>query len=167
MAIRPESVIRTHLRGAGIYATTLGKIKVITRTIQKDGSEDLYDLEKYDDEIARVEQELSEIASRKKDALSTFENVTKTIISDEIIASHKARLDSLKDALDGTSRSLKELEEGIKQQNIRITDSFGPYLGKEFLEPDRLSELSRIIQGGAASNITEAIGIYKESKQAQ
>ena len=114
-----------------------------------------------------MEQELSEITSKKKDALNTFENVTKNIITDEIIASHKARLDSLKDALDGTSRSLKELEEGIKQQNIRITDSFGPYLGKEFLEPDRLSELSRIIQGGAASNITEAIGIYKESKQAQ
>lgn len=113
------------------------KIKVITHTIQRDGNEDIYDLEKYDDEIACVEQELSEITSKKKDAL------------------------------DGTSRSLKELEEGIKQQNIRITDSFGPYLGKEFLEPDRLSELSRIIQGGAASNITEAIGIYKESKQAQ
>ena len=143
------------------------KIKVITHTIQRDGNEDIYDLEKYDDEIACVEQELSEITSKKKDALNTFENVTKNIITDEIIASHKARLDSLKDALDGTSRALKELEEGIKQQNIRITDSFGPYLGKEFLEPDRLSELSRIIQGGAASNITEAIGIYKESKQAQ
>ena len=56
------------------------KIKVITKTIQRDGNEDIYDLEKYDDEIACVEQELSEIASRKKDALSTFENVTKTII---------------------------------------------------------------------------------------
>ena len=103
----------------------------------------------------------------KLNTIKAWKNVTKNIITDEIIASHKARLDSLKDALDGTSRSLKELEEGIKQQNIRITDSFGPYLGKEFLEPDRLSELSRIIQGGAASNITEASGIYKESKQAQ
>lgn len=52
--------IRNHLR------SNQKKIKVITRTIQKDGSEDLYDLEKYDDEIARVEQELSEIASRKR-----------------------------------------------------------------------------------------------------
>ncbi len=143
------------------------KIKVITHTIQRDGNEDIYDLEKYDDEIACVEQELSEITSKKKDALNTFENVTKNIITDEIIASHKARLDSLKDALDGTSRALRELEGSIKQQNIRITDTFGPYLGKEFLEPDRLSELSRLIQGGSASNITEAIEVYKESRQAQ
>ena len=85
----------------------------------------------------------------------------------QLVFQDRLASDFLKDALDGTSRSLKELEEGIKQQNIRITDSFGPYLGKEFLEPDRLSELSRIIQGGEASNITEAIGIYKESKQAQ
>ena len=31
------------------------KIRVITHTIQKDGNEDLYDLKKYDDEIAAVE----------------------------------------------------------------------------------------------------------------
>ena len=37
------------------------KIRVITHTIQKDGNEDLYDLKKYDDEIAAVELELSEI----------------------------------------------------------------------------------------------------------
>ena len=43
------------------------KIRVITRTIQKDGNEALYDLEKYDDEIACAQQELSEIAERKKE----------------------------------------------------------------------------------------------------
>ena len=142
------------------------KIRVITHTIQKDGNEDIYDLEKYDDEIACVEQELSEITTRKKDALNTFESVTKNIISDEIVASHKSHLDDLKQALEDTSLALRNLENSIKEQNIRITDTFGPYLGKEFLEPDRLSELSRIIQSGTASNITEAITVYNETKQA-
>ena len=142
------------------------KIRVITHTIQKDGNEDIYDLEKYDDEIACVEQELSEITTRKKDALNTFESVTKNIISDEIVASHKSHLDDLKQALEDTSLALRNLENSIKEQNIRITDTFGPYLGKEFLEPDRLSELSRIIQSGTASNITEAITAYNEAKQA-
>ena len=142
------------------------KIRVITHTIQKDGNEDIYDLEKYDDEIACVEQELSEITTRKKDALNTFESVTKNIISDEIVASHKSHLDDLKQALEDTSLALRNLENSIKEQNIRITDTFGPYLGKEFFEPDRLSELSRIIQSGTASNITEAITAYNEAKQA-
>ena len=141
------------------------KIKVITRTIQRDGNEDIYDLEKYDDEIACVEQELSEIASRKKDAISTFENVTKTIISDEIMAGYKEGLERLEQELEGTSANLRTLETGIKEQTIRITDTYGPYLGKEFLQPEKLSQLSKIIQGGSASNITEAIAIYRNQDQ--
>ena len=151
--------IRNHLRA------NQKKIKVITRTIQKDGSEDLYDLEKYDDEIACVEQELSEIASRKKDALGTFENVTKTIISDEIIASHKDKLDRLRQELDEVSANLRNLESSIREQNIRIADTYGPYLGREFLQPEKLAQLSRIIQAGSASNITEAIKIYQDAGQ--
>ena len=143
------------------------KIKVITRTIQKDGNEDIYDLEKYDDEIACVEQELSEIASRKKDALSTFENVTKTIITDEIIASHKDTMDRLRQELDEVSANLRSLESSIKEQNIRITDTYGPYLGREFLQPDKLAQLSRLIQDGSASNITEAIKVYRDAGQAE
>lgn len=143
------------------------KIKIITRTIQKDGNDDIYDLKKYDDEIACVEQELSETASRKKDALNTFENVTKTIISDEILASHKEQLDRMKRELDEASSSLRSLETSVKEQNIRITDTYGPYLGKEFLEPEKLTQLSRIIQSGTASNITEAINVYRNEGQTE
>ena len=42
------------------------KIKVITGTIRKDRNESQYDLEKYDDEIARLTQELNEVAAKKK-----------------------------------------------------------------------------------------------------
>ena len=112
-----------------------------------------------------MEQELSEIASRKKDALSTFENVTKTIISDEIIASHKENLDRLTRELDEVSANLRSLESSIKEQNIRITDTYGPYLGREFLQPEKLAQLSRFIQDGSASNITEAIKVYHDAGQ--
>lgn len=139
------------------------KIRVITRTIQRDGDDDRYNLEKYDDEIARVELELSEIASKKKEALNTFETVTKNIISDEIRASHKERLDKLEQELTETSRALRDFETSIKEQNIYIADVFGPYLGSEFLNPDKLAGLSKIIQRGSASNITEAIEIYKNT----
>lgn len=101
----------------------------------------------------------------KKDALSTFENVTKTIISDEIIASHKENLDRLKQELDQVSADLRSLESSIKEQNIRITDTYGPYLGREFLQPEKLAQLSRFIQDGSASNITEAIKLYRDAGQ--
>ena len=71
---------------------------------------------------------------------------------------------SLEQELEETARSLRKLETQIKEQNIHITDTYGPYLGKEFLEPDKISELSRLIQSGTASNITEAIEFYKNSR---
>lgn len=141
------------------------KIHVITRTIQKDGNESLYDLEKYDDEIACASQELSEIAERKKDAVSNFENVTRTIISDEIEGSRREEMLALEEEIKELSAQLHSLEDSIRDQNIHITDTFGPYLGNEFLEPDRLSELSKLIQSGSAANITEAITLYKAGSQ--
>ena len=140
------------------------KIHVITRTIQKDGNEALYDLEKYDDEIACAQQELSDIAAKKKDAISSFENVTKNIIADEIEGSHKAEIEEKEQKLKEVNNNLAELENSIRQQNIHITDTYGPYLGKEYLDTDKLMELSRIIQAGTASNITEAIEVDKNGQ---
>lgn len=137
------------------------KIRVITHTIRRDGNEDIYGLEKYDDEIAQAEQELEEITSRKKDALNTFETVTKNIITDEIAATYQQRLKEISARLARVSEDLCTLERSIKEQNICITDTYGPYLGQEFLDPDKLSQLSRLIQDGTAGNITEAIGAYR------
>ena len=137
------------------------KIKVIVHSIEKDGNEDVYDLEKYDDEIACAQQELSEIAAKKKDAISSFENVTRNIIADEIEGSHKAEIEEMENKLLEVKTSLAELESSIRQQNIYITDTYGPYLGKEYLDTDKIMELSKLIQSGTASNITEAIEYLK------
>ena len=137
------------------------KIKVITGTIRKDRNESLYDLEKYDDEIACAQQELSDIAAKKKDAISSFENVTRNIIADEIEGNHRAEIEEKEQKLQEVNDSLAQLESSIRQQNIHITDTFGPYLGKEYLNTDKLLGLSKLIQSGTASNITEAIEMDK------
>ena len=137
------------------------KIKVITHSIEKDGNEDIYDLEKYDDEIACAQQELSDIAAKKKDAISSFENVTRNIIADEIEGNHRAEIEEKEQKLQEVNDSLAQLESSIRQQNIHITDTFGPYLGKEYLNTDKLLGLSKLIQSGTASNITEAIEMDK------
>ena len=136
------------------------KIKVIVHSIEKDGNEDIYDLEKYD-EIACAQQELSDIAAKKKDAISSFENVTRNIIADEIEGNHRAEIEEKEQKLQEVNDSLAQLESSIRQQNIHITDTFGPYLGKEYLNTDKLLGLSKLIQSGTASNITEAIEMDK------
>lgn len=142
------------------------KIRVITHTIRRDGDEDIYALEKYDDEISQAGQELSEITSRKTEALNTFETVTKNIISDEIAATHRARIQELSDVLAAVRDDLKALESSVKEQNIYVTDTYGPYLGQEFLDPDKLSQLSRILQEGRASNLTEAMTVSRQEGRA-
>ena len=42
--------------------------KLLHTALKKDGNEDIYDLEKYDDEIACAQQELSDIAAKKKES---------------------------------------------------------------------------------------------------
>lgn len=97
--------------------------------------------------------------------MSNFENVTRTIISDEIEGSRREEMLALEEEIKELSAQLHSLEDSIRDQNIHITDTFGPYLGNEFLEPDRLSELSKLIQSGSAANITEAITLYKAGSQ--
>ena len=45
-----------------------------------------------------MEQDLEETAKKKKDALNTFENVTKTILTDEITGNSRAKLEQLKES---------------------------------------------------------------------
>lgn len=139
------------------------KIKVIVHTIKKDKNEAIYDLQKHDDEIAQIEQEMSELAAKKQDALNTFERVTKTIISDEISGNYKDKIAYQRGILETEERELKELTETLKERALYVTGHYEPYLGKEFLNPVKLEVLKNSIESGTCSNLTEAITEYKNN----
>lgn len=150
--------------GRGILnAANLNKkdIKAITRRIKRDRSDSHYHLEVYDDEIAQTEQELMQIATKKQEALNTFHTVTQTIIADEIISSSKDRIDQLAEDKERTEARLKDMDTQVKDLSLEITDKYEIYLGKEFMQPDRLADLARFIRNGQAANLTEAIELYK------
>ena len=136
------------------------KIAVITSTIRKDRNESLYNLETYDDEIARLQQELSDVAAKKKDALNTFESVTKMILQDEIEHNHKEKLDRLQTEYEDVKEQLRTTSAEVKEKRLYITDNYASHLGAEFLDSFKINDLSNIIRQGEAANISEAIGIY-------
>lgn len=138
------------------------KIRVITSTIRKDRNESLYDLEKYDDEIARLQQELSDVAAKKKDALNTFESVTRTILQDEIEHNHKEKLDRLQAEYEDVKEQLRTTSAEVKEKRLYITDNYACHLGKEFLDSFKINDLAAIIQRGEALNISEAVEVYKK-----
>lgn len=141
--------------------SNMKKIKVITHAIRRDKNEAIYDLQKHDDEIARIEQELSEIAVKKKDALNTFENVTKNIISDEIAGNSRDKLTYMKSLLETEEQELQELTTNLKTASLQLTDRYETYLGKELLHPQKLDELRAMVQNSTYANLSEAITEYK------
>lgn len=138
------------------------KIRVITHTIQKDRNEAVYDLQIFDDEIAQIEQGLAVTAGKKKDALNTFETVTRNIIADEIAASNKARIESMEADMDVLKRRLKEVGSARNEKSLYVAEHYEPYLGSDFLTPGRLDQLMDQIKSGSASNLSEAINACRE-----
>ena len=112
------------------------KIKRITRDIKRDKNEAIYNLQKHDDEIARIEQMMSETAAKK--------------------------IDLLRETCEFQEGELKRLREEVKTKNLFITDKYGAYLGKEFLTPARLDALMDIMQNGVAVNLSEAMDEYRK-----
>ena len=124
-------------------------------------------LEKYDDEIAQIEQSMKEMAAKKKDALNAFETVTRNIIADEITEGSREKLESMKRQCEEEEKQLKELENAVKDQNLHITDCYGSYIAREFLTPEKLDELADRMQNGTASSLSEAMEQLKKNAHNQ
>lgn len=140
------------------------QMKKITKSIRKDKDEAIYNLEKFDDEIAQLEQDIAQAERQKKDALHTFETVTKTIISDEIMGTHRAELTQMESDLAKTCADLKEIRNAAMNKALYITDNYEVYVGKEFMSIHRMEMLEAILQSGKASNMSEAITIFKSKE---
>lgn len=93
--------------------------------------------------------------------MGTFESVTKTILSDEIMGNNKAELERLEAELSDTVSQLKNTRITLKEKALYITDHFEVFVGKEFVTTERLEALEKIIAEGAAGNISEAISVFK------
>ena len=139
------------------------KIRVITSTIRKDRNEAIYDLEKFDDEIARLQQELNDVSAKKKDALHTFETVTKNILQDEIEHTYRERLDRLKSQFEEVQSQLHDTAARVKEGRLKVAEQYGSHLGREFLDPFKISDLSELVRQGRAASVSEAIEVYKSS----
>ena len=139
-AVRQGRLIRDTIH------TNQKKIRLITNTIRRDRNEAIYDLEKY------------------QDALNTFDTVTQNIISDEIWNNSREKIRQLEEERTRKEERLKTSDQQIKDLSLEITDRYEIYIGKEFMQPERLAELERLIRSGQAANLSDAISQYKAAR---
>lgn len=138
------------------------KIRRVTKEIKRDRNESHYDLGKFDDEISRLQQEQQEVSAKEKDALETYENVTKTILTDEIENSFQEKLEQLERDHNQAEEELKAARMELKEKNLLISDRYGAHLGRDFMDPAKVARLCLLIQDGYASTVNEAKERYKE-----
>ncbi len=163
--VRHQNALRKGRSIRDLIKTNKRKIRVIIRSIKRDRDEAVYNLEKFDDEIARIEQDLADIADKKGEALNTFDRVTRTILSDVIAGNSREKLTKLENDLEAAAANAKEAEVRVKEQTLFINDNYASYVGKDYMVPEKLDELADMIRMGKASTISEAITLNNSLKE--
>ncbi len=133
------------------------KIRSVTREIRRDSNEAGYNLEEFDDEITRAQQDRNEIIAKKQSAQNTFETVTKNIISDEIETAARPAIDELSQHLSEVSRHRAELETEEKDRALQLSERYEQYLGKKHMNEADIAKLSELLQNGTASSLIDAV----------
>lgn len=140
------------------------QIKAIKNSIKKDKNEDMYGLERFDEEIAALEQEKGEIADQKQNALTNFENSGKVLIAKEITDNNQERISKLEEETAAASRTLTDFQAKVKMLTMKMAEKYEPLLGREFLQEDKLELLRQVFENGMAANMTEAQEMVRAGK---
>lgn len=139
------------------------QMKAIRNKINKDQDDSQYGLDKYDDKLDELEQELEMISHEKQEAMTAFENDTKAVLTNEVKDRRQPGLDALKARLEHLEDDLALLEEDIQNSSLAIANNYGAILGKEFCTPEKVEDLISLMEDGTADTVSEAIAAYRSA----
>lgn len=134
----------------------------IRKSILKDRDESSYGLDKFNQELIDLDNDINITSEEKKDSLTIFENTTRFVIGEEIKVRHQEELSGLKQEYDRVYLEIKKTEGKIKMLSMKIATSYEVYLGKEFMSTDKLDMLENLITNNNLTTISEAVALYKE-----
>lgn len=140
------------------------EIRRKTKSIYKDKDESIYELDKFQKEIEKLEYQLMQITEQKKEAMIQFESKTKDIIGDEIRSEHKDSLEALKMEQQQVDKEEKEAQEKAKMFSIEVINKYELILGKDLLNIQAIDKLISYMQENKANSIGEAISVLKKEQ---
>lgn len=138
------------------------KMRSVSRRIRREKSEEHYDLSSFDSELAQKEKEKSDLMAKKEEAMACFISTTKSDITEEIVSGSRERIEKLEEEHNRTVDALSEKASFVKSVSFKLTNDYEAYIGKEFMQADKLDALKQILQDGQAATITEAGALYRE-----
>lgn len=141
------------------------KIIKTKKMIKKDKDDSNYNLAEYDFNISEAEKELEDISIKKKEAIKNFDNSTRHIIADEILTAAKPKIDELDSRRVIISSAINRVSKELKDKNIYISENYEVYLGREFLDVEKIDALANIMDKAIVTNLREAIEEYRNSME--
>ena len=137
------------------------QMRAIRNTISKDKDDSQYGLERFDDKLSELDDELRNISKEKQDAMTLFENETKQLLTDEVNDRRLAKLERMKEDIEMLEDNMAVLEEDIKASTIAVANNYGAILGKDFCTPNKVADLISLMEDGTADTVSEAIAAYR------
>lgn len=137
------------------------QIRAIRNKINKDKDESVYGLDKFDDKILELEDELERISEEKQEAMTVFESETKQLLTNEINDRRLGYLEQMKAEVEELEKQISVLEDDVKNSNLAIISNYGAVLGKDFCNPAKVADLISLMEDGTAQTVSEAIAAYK------
>ena len=141
--------------------TNQKKIKRIEKGIRKDKNEDMYGLSDFDYRINEINDSIRNIEDAKAKAIEQFNATTRTDIIAEIRGRNAGTLEQLKSQVAVCEQEIARLDSLIKNQRAYISSNYEAYLGREFTNVDRLTELLDMMIEEPYLTISMAIAQYK------
>ena len=155
-AKNPEAV----KEGRGIIDEVLKneqEIKAITDSINNDKSDDLYNLQEFDEELAKKNGEIDSLNAQKAEALEQFDTVTQNVLREEIE-------DRFKDKIAAAQETLTRLASDISDYTVKVADGeqkmntdYMQYIGGRNLTHEKLESLIGIVDSGEVQSLQDAI----------
>lgn len=137
------------------------QMKAIRNKINKDKDDSQYGLDKYDEKIAELEEELNQISQEKQEAMTVFENETKQLLTNEVNDRRLGKLEQMKSDIEAMEEHMTVLDEDIQNSSLAIANNYGAILGKDFCTPAKVADLISLMEDGTADTVSEAIAAYK------
>ena len=133
----------------------------ITKGIQADQNDDMYNLAEFDIRIGELNNSIGQAEQKKKAAIDQFDNFTQKEITDEIMGKNVDRLDQMKRDIEDLSGSLEALNTRLRDAGMDNTTKYESVLGSDFTKPVQIERLSAYIRNGQAYTLAEAKELYR------
>lgn len=143
------------------------QVDAIKVSINKDKDESAYNLDSYDEKMAKLDDEADDIGDEKKEALKEFEDKTKQLIIDEINGRRLQTLEDMKAEKRELEDKITKGEKMYSDKVLQITKDYASFLGEDMCKQDKLNDLLALMADGEAETVSQAISLYKGQKSSK